>query len=85
MLLQPNDHILFYGDSITDSGRREKSNNNSGLGVGYSALIAATLGEDSPIIVSNSPTQVLAETGAATWKNASRPTYWIATPRSCQF
>ena len=31
MLLKPDDHILFYGDSITDAGRRGE-NNNAGLG-----------------------------------------------------
>jgi lysophospholipase L1-like esterase len=43
VLLQNNDHVLFYGDSITDAGRRDKSNNH-GLGYGYPALIAAALG-----------------------------------------
>jgi lysophospholipase L1-like esterase len=43
MLLQPNDHILFYGDSITDAGRNQQVNNNGGLGVGYPALCAAQL------------------------------------------
>ena len=43
MLLQPSDHVLFYGDSITDAGRRAEQNNNRGLGVGYPALCAAAL------------------------------------------
>jgi len=43
MLLQPNDHVLFYGDSITDAGRRAETNNNGGMGVGYAALCAARL------------------------------------------
>jgi lysophospholipase L1-like esterase len=41
MLLQPNDHVLFYGDSITDCGRG--SGVNGGLGAGYAALCAAQL------------------------------------------
>ncbi len=41
MLLQPNDHVLFYGDSITDCGRN--SGVNGGLGTGYAALCAAQL------------------------------------------
>jgi len=40
MLLQRNDHVLFYGDSITDAGRMGE-NNNSGLGNGYPAICAA--------------------------------------------
>lgn len=43
MLLQPNDHVLFYGDSITDAGRFSEQNNNNGMGVGYAALCAAHL------------------------------------------
>ena len=42
MLLRKNDHVLFYGDSITDAGRRGE-NNNAGLGHGYAALCAALL------------------------------------------
>lgn len=43
MVLQADDHILFYGDSITDAGRVAPHNNNSGLGTGYPALCAAQL------------------------------------------
>jgi len=43
MLLKPNDHILFYGDSITDCNRRVATFDNYGLGTGYPALIASTL------------------------------------------
>lgn len=44
MLLQPNDHILFYGDSITDCGRaRPQTGDNNGLGNGYVSLCAALL------------------------------------------
>ncbi len=43
MLLQQNDHVLFYGDSITDAGRNSVTNNNGGLGIGYAALCAAQL------------------------------------------
>ena len=34
MLLKENDHVLFFGDSITDAGRRAGENNNGGLGAG---------------------------------------------------
>lgn len=46
MLLQPHDHVLFYGDSITDCGRN--SGVNSGLGAGYAALCAAILSARLP-------------------------------------
>jgi acyl-CoA thioesterase I len=46
MLLQPNDHVLFYGDSITDCGRN--SGVNGGLGAGYAALVAAQLSARFP-------------------------------------
>ena len=39
--IQKNDHILFYGDSITDAGRDR--NNRENLGFGYAALVAARL------------------------------------------
>lgn len=38
MLLNTNDHVLFYGDSITDCGQREGA--NDGLGWGYAAMAA---------------------------------------------
>jgi lysophospholipase L1-like esterase len=43
MLLQPNDHVLFYGDSITDAGRFSEANNPGQLGAGYAQYIAAAL------------------------------------------
>lgn len=46
MLLQPEDHILFQGDSITDAGRdfhKNEPNRANGLGGGYAHLVAATL------------------------------------------
>ena len=46
MLLQPHDHVLFYGDSITDAGRN--SGANGGLGTGYAALCAAQLPASLP-------------------------------------
>jgi lysophospholipase L1-like esterase len=42
MFLQQNDHVLFYGDSITDWGRTG-NNPNEGMGVGYPYLCAAHL------------------------------------------
>ena len=48
MLLQPDDTILFYGDSITDAGRRAEANNNHALGHGYPALLASALGARLP-------------------------------------
>lgn len=41
MLIQPHDHILFYGDSITDCGRSRE--NAADLGGGYVKFIAARL------------------------------------------
>jgi lysophospholipase L1-like esterase len=41
MLLKTNDHVLFYGDSITDCGQGEGI--NQGLGWGYAAMAAGTL------------------------------------------
>ncbi len=38
MLLETNDHVLFYGDSVTDCGQREDI--NSGMGWGYAAIAA---------------------------------------------
>ncbi len=43
MLLQPNDHVLFYGDSITDAGRNRDASGVAGLGQGYAMLIASQL------------------------------------------
>ena len=48
MLLKPSQHILFYGDSITDSGRRAEKDNNGGMGKGYPALIASALSGKCP-------------------------------------
>ena len=41
MLIQPHDHILFYGDSITDCGRGRE--NPAELGTGYVRLISSRL------------------------------------------
>jgi hypothetical protein len=41
MLLRQGDHVLFFGDSITDAGRREKHNHNEHLGGSYVALVAS--------------------------------------------
>lgn len=41
MIIQPNDRILFTGDSITDCGRDR--NNPNHLGFGYAAFTAARL------------------------------------------
>ncbi len=46
MFLQPNDHILFFGDSITDCG--QQSGANEGLGNGYPMLLAAHLDAQFP-------------------------------------
>lgn len=43
MLLRRGDHVLFFGDSITDAGRREKHNHNNHLGTGYVAVVASIL------------------------------------------
>jgi len=47
MLLRKDDHVLFYGDSITDAGRLGEDN-NSGLGCGYAALCASLLAARLP-------------------------------------
>lgn len=48
MLVNPNDHVLFYGDSITDTGRvREAAPNDpAGWGRGYAYQVAAQLGSE---------------------------------------
>lgn len=48
MLLEPNDHILFYGDSITDAGRNREAapNDPNGWGRGYAFLAASQLSAD---------------------------------------
>jgi lysophospholipase L1-like esterase len=43
MILQPNDHVLFYGDSITDAGRNREATGLAGLGNGYAMLTASRL------------------------------------------
>jgi len=48
MQLKEGDHILFYGDSITDGGRRQQGNNNGGLGSAYPAIVAARLKAEMP-------------------------------------
>lgn len=49
MLLKPNDHVLFYGDSITDCGRRnERPYSNYGMGQGYAALVWGRLAAAYP-------------------------------------
>lgn len=45
--LQPRDHLVFIGDSITDSGRTSSA---PPLGNGYVNLIAAELGSGGPRI-----------------------------------
>ena len=42
-MIQPNDHIVFYGDSITDAGRGRENCTNANLGNGYVHLCAAQL------------------------------------------
>lgn len=48
MILQPNDHVLFYGDSITDAGRNREAapNDPNGWGRGYAFLAASQLSAD---------------------------------------
>ncbi len=49
-MIEPQDHILFYGDSITDTGRNRdaKAGDPSGWGVGYAYQIAAYLSAQDP-------------------------------------
>lgn len=48
LMLSPNDHVLFYGDSITDAGRNHNAapGDPSGWGNGYVHQIAARLSCD---------------------------------------
>lgn len=46
MLLRANDHLLFYGDSITDCGQRQGI--NEGLGCGYAAIASSVIGARHP-------------------------------------
>jgi acyl-CoA thioesterase-1 len=48
LMLSPNDHVLFYGDSITDAGRNRDAaaGEPSGWGNGYVHQIAARLSCD---------------------------------------
>jgi acyl-CoA thioesterase I len=50
MLLKPNDHILFFGDSITDCGRNRTTDAGAddGLGTGYVRLAHARLQAQLP-------------------------------------
>jgi len=43
MLLRKNDHVLFFGDSITDAGRKNKGGGDENLGAGYVAMVAEAL------------------------------------------
>jgi lysophospholipase L1-like esterase len=43
MLLRQDDHLLFFGDSITDAAHRIEKYNNCGLGYGYVSMVAARL------------------------------------------
>ena len=49
-MIEPQDHILFYGDSITDAGRDRaaKAGDPAGWGVGYAYQIAAYLSAQDP-------------------------------------
>jgi hypothetical protein len=50
-MISPQDHILFYGDSITDCGRSRDAppGDSSGWGNGYVYQVAARLGADLAI------------------------------------
>lgn len=45
MLLRDDDHVLFYGDSITDAGWRDPADSNDGLGHGYVAAVRSMLAD----------------------------------------
>ena len=49
-MIEPQDHILFYGDSITDAGRNRdaKAGDPNGWGAGYVHQIAAYLSAQDP-------------------------------------
>ena len=48
MFLQPNDAIVFTGDSITDAGRNRQGKGMDGLGGGYAMMAAALLSARFP-------------------------------------
>ncbi|PQV64111.1 Lysophospholipase L1 [Abditibacterium utsteinense] len=47
-MISPNDHVLFFGDSITDAGRNRAAapGESDGWGNGYVYQLAARLGSD---------------------------------------
>jgi acyl-CoA thioesterase-1 len=49
-MIQPRDHIVFYGDSITDCGRDREAapGEESGWGHGYAQMAAAWLSAQKP-------------------------------------
>ena len=49
-MIEPQDHILFFGDSITDAGRDRdaKAGDPNGWGAGYAYQIAAYLSAQDP-------------------------------------
>jgi len=49
-MIQPNDHIVFYGDSITDCGRDRQApaGDESGWGHGYAQMAASWLSAQKP-------------------------------------
>ena len=49
-MIEPQDHILFFGDSVTDTGRDRdaKAGAPNGWGMGYVYQIAAYLGAQDP-------------------------------------
>ena len=47
MLLEKDDHVLFFGDSITDAGRRE-AGDEAALGRGYAAIAASLMSARYP-------------------------------------
>lgn len=47
-MLHSNEHVLFLGDSVTDSGRTEWADNNADMGWGYAAVTAGTISARRP-------------------------------------
>jgi lysophospholipase L1-like esterase len=47
-MLEQDAHVLFFGDSITDAGRRLETNNPQQMGTGYPAMIAARVASRHP-------------------------------------
>jgi hypothetical protein len=73
MILQAQDHILFYGDSITDAGRNAEQNNNGGSGRRLRRSDRRSVaGALTPNTTCASPIAASAAIAFMTWKHACK-------------